>query len=158
MTADLMRSLTLVTVLFVAAIVSGIAGRRWRNVRLMLTAIGPLYSLGVLGYSLIEGSTSICTGSGGTFTCNEVTYASTWGASELIAVGVAVILTMAPLASAWRRNGIPSIAAAIALPVVMALFWGALGAWVPAWAAVLAAAIAGPPSATLGNAAGLGHR
>ncbi len=153
-----MRFFALVAGLLVAAIVAGLVGRRWRNARQVLTAIGPIYSLGVLGYSLIEGSTSICTGTGPTFTCDEVTYASTWGALGSVAVGFAVILTVAPLASAWWRTRIPSIVVAVALPAVIALFFGVLAAWVPAWAAVLAAAIAGPPSATPRSDAGLGHR
>lgn len=117
-----------------------------RSVRLVLVAIAPVYSLFVLAYSLVEGATSICTGIGGTFRCTEVTYASTWGVAGSLAVAVAMLLTMAPLASAWLRKRVPSVVAAIALPVVIAAFPVALAAWVPAWAAVLAVAIAGPPS------------
>jgi hypothetical protein len=117
-----------------------------RYVRLVLAGIGPLYSVAVLVYSLLEGSTSNCTGSGGTFRCTEVTYASTWGFGGSVAVGVVMVLTMAPLVSAWLRNRIPSVVAAIALPIAIILFTSALGAWTPAWVAVLAAAIAGPPS------------
>lgn len=138
--------LTLVIAPFVAAVVLGIAGTQLRSVRLVLVAIGPLYSLGVLLFSLVEGSTSICTGTGGTFRCTEVTYASTWGGAGSVAVAIVVILTMTPLASAWRRTRWPSVGAAIAMPVVMVLFAGVLAPWAPAWAAVLAAAIAGPPS------------
>ncbi len=138
--------LTFVIAPLVAAVVLGISGTRLRSVRLVLVAIGPLYSLGVLLYSLVEGSTSICTGTGGTFRCTEVTYASTWGVAGSVAVAVVVILTMTPLVSAWRRTRLPSVAAALALPVVMVLFADVLAPWAAAWAAVLAAAIAGPPT------------
>jgi hypothetical protein len=117
-----------------------------RYVRLALVGIGPLYSVAALVYSLLEGSTSNCTGSGGTFRCTEVTYASTWGFGRSVAVGVVIVLTMAPLVSAWLRNRAPSVVVAIALPIVMIVFWSELAAWTPAWAAVVAAAIAGPPS------------
>ncbi|OLD50855.1 MAG: hypothetical protein AUI42_01335 [Actinobacteria bacterium 13_1_40CM_2_65_8] len=118
-----------------------------RYVRLVLAGIGPLYSVAVLAYSLLEGSSSICTGSGGTFRCTEVTYASTWGFGGSVAVGIVMILTMAPLLSGWLRNRIPSVVAAIALPIVLISFTSGLAAWTPAWVAILAAAIAGPPSA-----------
>ncbi len=146
MNAGLLGGLTAVVTLFVAAILVGLAGRRWRSARLVLAGVGPLYSVAVLLYSLVEGSTSNCTGTGGTFQCVEVTYASTWGVSGSLAVAVVMILTAAPLASVWLRTRLPSIVAAIALPVVIGSFAVGLEAWVPAWAAVLAAAIAGPPS------------
>jgi hypothetical protein len=145
MTAGL-GALIFVIALFVAALLLGLAGRRWRYVRLVLVGIGPVYSVAVLVYSLVEGSTSICTGSGGTFRCTEVTYASTWGFGGSVAVGVVVILTMAPLVSAWLGSRIPAVAAVIALPIVMIFFTTELAAWTPAWAAIVAAAIAGPPS------------
>lgn len=146
MTVDLLGSLTLVTGLFITAIVVGLAGRRWRSVRLALVAIGPLYSAGVLLYFVVEGSSSVCTGSGATFRCSEVTYASTWGLQKSLEVGLVMILTMAPIASAWLRNRTPSLVAALALPVVISLLAATLAAWVPAWAGVVAATIAGPPT------------
>lgn len=146
MTAALMGSLALLTVLLVVAIVLGFAGRRWRRARLGLVVIGPLYSLAVLAYFLIEGSSSHCTGAGVTFRCSEVTYASAWGVRGWVTVAIVMILTLAPLAAAWLRNRAPSVVAAIALPVVMGSYLVGLAAWAPAWAAVLAAAIAGPPS------------
>jgi hypothetical protein len=141
----LKSSLTLIAVLTVTGIVVGLAGGRWRRLRLALALIGPLYAAAVLIYSLAEGSTSICTGTGGTFRCTEVTYASTWGVGGSVAVGVATVLTMAPLMSVWLRNRIPSVVASIALPIVLTFTIGP-AAWLPAWAAVLAAAVAGPPS------------
>lgn len=144
MSVDLLGSLTLVIGLFFAAIVLGLAGRRWRSVRRALVAIGPLYSLGVVLYFVVEGTSSVCTGAGATFRCAEVTYASTWGVQGSLEVGLVVILTMTPIASAWLRNRVPSLLAAIALPVVISLFAATLAAWVPAWAGVVAAAIAGP--------------
>lgn len=143
---DLMRLLALAGALFVAAIALGFAARRWRGARVVVAGVGPVCSLAVLLYFLIEGSSSYCTGAGATFRCTEVTYASTWGVRGSAAVVVAVILTMAPLVSAWLRNRAPAVVAAVALPATLALFGFELVAWIPAWAGVLAAAIAGPPS------------
>jgi hypothetical protein len=143
---DLVRLLALATTLFVAAVVLGFAARRWRGARVVVAGIGPVCSLAVLLYFLIEGSTSYCTGTGATFRCSEVTYASTWGVRGSAAVAVVMILTMAPLVSAWLHNRTPAVVAAIALPAMLVLFGFELAAWIPAWAGVLAAAIAGPPS------------
>lgn len=145
MTAAMTRLLTAAAALGVVAIVLGMVGRRWRSARVVLTVLGPLYSVVVLAYYLIEGSSSHCTGSGVTFRCSETTYASAWGVPGTVAVGVVMILSMAPLVSAWLRNRAPAVVAAIALPLVIGSI--VIGpAWLPAWAAVLAAAIAGPPS------------
>jgi len=57
-----------------------------------------------------------------------------------------ILLTLAPAVSAWLRNALPSVLAAIALLVLFAIYPVFLWSWVPAWALVLAAAIAGPPS------------
>ena len=143
---DLMSLLTLATTLFVAAIVLGFAARRWRGLRVVVAGIGPVCSLAVLLYFLIEGTTSYCTGTGATFRCSEVTYASTWGVRGSAAVAVVVVLTMAPVVSAWLHNRAPAVVAAIALPAMLGLFGFELAAWIPAWAGVLAAGIAGPPS------------
>ncbi len=140
-----MSSFTLVPVASVVAILVGLAGRRWRQLRLVLAGIGPLYAAAVFIYSLVEGSTSICTGTGGTFRCTEVTYASTWGLGGSVAVGASMVLTLGPLLSVWLRNRIPSVVASIALPIVL-VFTVSPASWLPAWAAVLAAAVAGPPS------------
>jgi hypothetical protein len=43
------------------------------------------------------------------------------------------------------RNALPSVLVAIGLPVLFAIYPVFLWSWVPAWAFVLAAAIAGPP-------------
>ena len=143
---DLVRLLVLASALLVAAIVLGFAARRWHGARVVVAGIGPACSLAVLLYFLIEGTTSRCSGSGATFRCTEVTYASTWGVRGSAAVAVVMILTMAPLVSAWFHNRVPAVVAAIALPAMLPLFGFELAAWVPAWAGVLAAAIAGPPS------------
>jgi hypothetical protein len=143
---DLERLLALATTLFVAAILLGFAAQRRRGLRVLVAGIGPVCSLAVLLYFLIEGSSSYCSGAGATFRCTEVTYASTWGVRGSATVAVVMILTMAPLVSAWLHNRAPAVVAAIALPAMLGLFGFELAAWIPAWAGVLAAAIAGPPS------------
>ncbi|HEX9099361.1 MAG TPA: hypothetical protein VF956_07760, partial [Candidatus Dormibacteraeota bacterium] len=99
-----------------------------------------------LVYYLIEGSVSECSGAGATFRCVEVTYASSWDAGAWTLVSAVVLLTLAPGLSAWLRNALPSVLVAIALPVLFVIYPVFLWSWVPAWAFVLAAAIAGPPS------------
>ena len=64
---DLVRLLALATTLFVAAIVLGFAARRWYGARVVAAGIGPVCSLAVLLYFLIEGTSSYCTGTGATF-------------------------------------------------------------------------------------------
>jgi hypothetical protein len=146
MSANLAGAIGAVATLVVVAVAFGLIGLRWRPVRTFLVVIGPLYSLAILIYFLFEGTGSQCSGAGTTFRCWEISYASTWGVFGSALVGVVVILTLAPIASAWRRSRVPSLVAALALPVVIAIYILALWAWVPAWAGALAAAIAGPPS------------
>lgn len=114
--------------------------------RLALVVVPLIWAAVPLLYYTLEGSVSECVGAGATFRCTEETYASEWGAGEWAVVGVVVFLTLAPIVSAALRGRLPSILAAIGLPLLLAIYPGFLWAWVPAWAAVLAAAIAGPPS------------
>src|SRR5438445_12986679 len=132
---DLVRLLALATTLFVAAIVLGFAARRWYGARVVAAGIGPVCSLAVLLYFLIEGTTSYCTGTGATFRCSEVTYASTWGVRGSAAVVVVLILTMAALVSAWRHNRAPAVTSAIALPAMLGFVGFALVAGMLALAA-----------------------
>jgi hypothetical protein len=97
-------------------------------------------------YYVIEGTVSECSGAGATFSCVEVTYASSWDVRTWTLVGAVILLTLAPFLSAWLRNALPSVLVAIGLPVLFAIYPAFLWSWVPAWAFVLAAAIAGPPS------------
>lgn len=134
--------------IFVAAgVLIGLAGRRWRAIQTGLVFLAPIAAAVPLLYYAIEGSVSECSGAGATFRCVEVTYASSWGASAWTLVGAVILLTLAPGLSAWLRNALPSVLVAIGLPVLFAIYPLFLWSWVPAWAFVLAAAIAGPPSA-----------
>lgn len=128
------------------AVALGFIGRRWRGMRSFLVVIGPLYALAIFAFFQVEGGGSECAGAGATFHCWEVTYASTWGVYGWVVVGVVMVLSMAPIASAVMRRRAPTVAAAVVLPLVIGLYLTGLVLWVPAWAGVLAAAIAGPPS------------
>ncbi len=133
-------------VFLAVGVILGLAGHRWRSLQTYLVFLAPIAAAVPLLYYVIEGSVSECSGAGATFRCVEVTYASSWDASGWTLVGAVILLTLAPAVSAWLRNALPSVLAAIALLVLFAIYPVFLWSWVPAWALVLAAAIAGPPS------------
>ncbi|HSS94245.1 MAG TPA: hypothetical protein VLR46_09670 [Candidatus Dormibacteraeota bacterium] len=132
--------------LVVAAVAFGLAGLRWRGVRVLLMWVGPIYSLSIFVYYFFEGAGSQCAGSGPTFHCWEISYASTWGLYGSLFVGITVILSIAPVVSAVLRTRTPAVISAVVLPVLIGLYLSGLWTWAPAAAAVAAAAIAGPPS------------
>jgi hypothetical protein len=132
--------------LLVLAAAFGFIGLRSRRMRTILVLVGPLYSVAILVYFLIEGAGSECSGAGASFHCWEVSYASTWGVYGTVLVGAVVVFSLAPIVSAWLRSRRPAAVAAVALAVVIGMHVLGLWPWVPAVAAVLAAAIAGPPS------------
>jgi len=72
-------------------------------------------------------------------------------------VAVLVLLSLAPLLSMRLHWRAPAVVAAIAMPLVFAIYLPGLWPWAPAWAAALGSAIAGPPSheASAKNPAGL---
>jgi hypothetical protein len=136
----------IVAALVVVAAALGLIGVRGRPMRSFLVVIGPLYSLAIFAYFFIEGAGSQCAGAGTTFHCWEITYASTWGMHGSVVVGIAMILSLTPIAAAWTRRRAPTVVAAVALPLMIGIHVPGLIPWVPSAAAVLAAAIAGPPS------------
>ena len=117
-----------------------------RRLRVFLIVIGPLYSVVVFAYVVLEGTGSACSGAGSSFHCWEITYASKWGFTGSLVVGAMMILTLGPALSAKLRGRMPSILSAVLIPIVMAVDISHGWPWLPAWAAVLAAAIAGPPT------------
>src|SRR3982074_3659563 len=146
MTLEVVRTAAALAALLVLAVVIGLMGRRRRSLRVIVSWIGPLCSVTLFFYFVFEGAGSQCAGSGATFHCWEVTYASKWGLQGSLAVAVLMLLSFAPVVSAMLRNRMPSVVAAVAMPVVIATYLVGLWAWAPAWAAALAAAVAGPPS------------
>jgi hypothetical protein len=146
MALELAGAAGVLAALLVAAIGLGLIGRRRRSLRVFLAWIGPLYSLGLLAYFLFEGAGSECDGAGATFHCWEISYASTWGPQGSLMVALLVVLSLAPLLSVLLHRRVPAVVAAIAMPLVFAVYLPALWPWAPAWAAALGAAIAGPPS------------
>lgn len=117
-----------------------------RRLRVFLVVIGPLYSIAILIYFLFEGAGSACSGDGASFHCWEITYASRWGLSGSLLIGAVMTLTLAPALSARLRTRMPSIVSAVVIGLLIALDIPQAWPWLPAWAAVLAAAIAGPPT------------
>jgi len=142
-----------VAMIAIAAVVVGLVGRRWRPMRVLLVGLAPLGSAAILFYFFFEGSASQCSGSGATLRCWEVSYASAiwgWSGWSVGLVGSTVILTLAPIASAWLRRSWPSVAATCALPFLIGPLIVVLFPWAYVWPAVLGAAIAGPPSRQAG--------
>ena len=146
MFVNLAGPIVILAVVVAVAVAFGLIGRRWRAMRSFLVVIGPLYALAILVFFQFEGAGSACAGAGLTFHCWEISYASTWGVYGWVVVGAVLILSLAPIASAWTRWRAPTLVAAGVLPFVIGVYLTGLIPWVPAWAGVLAAAIAGPPS------------
>ena len=127
-------------------LVLGLVGRRLQLVRQGLVFLALVSAVVPFVYYVMEGHASQCTGAGATLRCTEASYASAWGLYGWILVGTVILLTLAPVASALRRSALPSVLVAIVLTLLFAANAPFLWPWVAAWAAVLAAAIAGPPS------------
>src|SRR6266404_4044008 len=138
----------LVAGLTLAGVLIGIAGRFWRPVRILLVALAPLGSAGIILFFLFEGSGSQCAGSGATFHCWELSYyvVLLGNAFAVVGIGLVTILSLAPIASAWLGRRAPSVTAAFIMPVLILMFFIFVTPWIYVWPAVLAAAIAGPPS------------
>jgi len=147
--ADLFSTWDGIALLVIAALVLGLVGRFWRPLRMILVGLAPLYSAAVIFYFVFDSSASRCSGVGVALRCEEVSYAALiWSAGGWAVAGVAmaVILTLAPIASAWLQRSTPSVIAAFVLPLVLVTFFWFVAWWIAAWPAVLAAAIAGPPT------------
>jgi len=138
----------LVAGLTLAGVLVGIAGRFWRPVRILLVALAPLGSAGIILFFLFEGSGSQCAGSGATFHCWELSYyvVLLGNAFAVVGIGLVTILSLAPIASAWLGRRSPSVTAAYMIPVLILVFFIFVAPWLFIWPAVLAAAIAGPPT------------
>ena len=135
-----------IAIFVVVGVLFGLAGRRWRTFK-ALAVVFPLFAAIVpLLYFILEGNVSACTGSGSTFRCVEVSYASTWSVADWILVGAVVLLTAVPIVSMRLRNRLPSVLAAIALAGLIAPSLAFLYSWILAGALVVGAAIAGPLS------------
>lgn len=146
MERDLYTAVGVLAGLVVGFVLVGLVGLRWTSARLVVVFLAPLYSIGLFVYFLVAGAGGECSGAGASFRCWEVSYASTWGVRGSLIVAVLILLSFAPVLSARMRSRVPSVIATIAMPIVMAIYVIALWPWAPAWAAVLGAAIAGPPS------------
>ncbi len=138
----------LVAGLTLAGVLIGIAGRYWRPIRIFLVGLAPLGSAGIVLFFLLEGSGSQCAGAGATFHCWEVSYyvVLLGNGFAVVGIGLVTILSLAPIASAWLGRRTPSVAAAYIIPVLVLLLFIFVAPWLFIWPAVLAAAIAGPPT------------
>jgi hypothetical protein len=134
-----------IAIFLAIGVLFGFAARRWRTL-MALAVVMPLIAATIpLLYFVLEGNVSACTGSGSSFRCVEVSYASTWSVADWILVGAVALLTVAPIVSAWLRSRMPSVLAGIVLAGLIAPNLAFLYSWVLAGALVVGAAIAGPP-------------
>ena len=132
--------------IFVAVgVLFGLMGRRWRTLQAAAVGMALIAAAIPLLYFILEGNVSQCTGSGATFRCVEVSYASTWTIADWILVGAVVLLTLAPIVSAVLHSRLPSVLAAVALTGLVAANLRFLYSWILAGALVIGAAVAGPP-------------
>jgi len=130
----------------IVGILFGLAGRRWRTLKAGAVVMPLIAAIIPLLYFVLEGNVSACTGSGSTFRCVEVSYASTWSVPDWILVAAVFLLTLAPVLSAVLHSRLPSVLAAIVLAGLIAPNLNFLYSWILAGALVVGAAIAGPPS------------
>jgi hypothetical protein len=135
-----------IAIFLAIGVLFGFAARRWRTLKTLAVVAPLIAALIPLLYFVLEGNVSACTGSGSTFRCTEVSYASTWNVADLILVGAVVLLTVAPIVSTGLRSRLPSVLAAIVLAGMIAPNLVFMYSWILAGALVLGAAIAGPPS------------
>ncbi len=138
----------LVAALTLAGLLVGIAGRFWRPIRILLVGLAPLGSAGIILFFLFEGSGSQCAGAGATFHCWELSFyvVLLGNGFAVTGIGLVTILSLAPIASAWLGRRTPSVTAAYMIPVLVLVFFIFVAPWLFIWPAVLAAAIAGPPT------------
>lgn len=138
----------LAAALTVAGVLVGIAGRFWRPIRILLVGLAPVGSAGIILYFLFEGSGSQCAGAGVTFHCWELSYYVVLLANgaAVTGIGLVTIFSFAPVVAAWLGRRSPSVTAAYVIPVLILVFFIFVAPWLFIWPAVLAAAIAGPPS------------
>ncbi|TMB97614.1 MAG: hypothetical protein E6J40_07620 [Chloroflexi bacterium] len=135
-----------IAILVAIGVLFGAAGRRWQTLRALAMVLPLIAAVIPLVYFALEGNVSACTGSGSTFRCVEISYASTWSGADWILVGAVVVLTVAPIVSMRLRSRLPSVLAAIVLAGLIAPNLAFLYSWIPAGALVVGAAIAGPPA------------
>ncbi len=137
-----------IAVLTLMGVLVGFAGRFWRPIRTILVGLAPLASAGIIVFFLFEGSASRCDGSGATFHCWELSYfvVLLGNGFAVTGIGLVTILSFAPIVSAWLGRRSPSVTAAYIMPVLILMFFVFVTPWLYVWPAVLAAAIAGPPS------------
>jgi hypothetical protein len=145
MDRDMYSAIEIIAGIAAGFLLVGVIGLRWRAARYAVVALGPLYSIAVLVYFLAAGAGSTCSGQGATFQCFEVSYASTWGVLGSVVVGATILLSFAPVLSTVMRARWPSLIAAVALAALIGIYLLGLWVWLPDWAGVLGAAIAGPP-------------
>lgn len=130
-----------------AGLMLGVAGMRLAALRYLLTVAGPLYSGTLFVYGLFRGGPNECVDAPQPpgYICHPTSFLSDIGWLGIVVVAVATIVSFAPLVSAWWRSRIPSALGAGVLIVLIVLFIFGLLLWVPAAAALVGAAVAGPP-------------
>jgi hypothetical protein len=139
--------LVVVAVAITAAVVLGLIGQRVRRMRFVLVWLAPLYSAAVFVYVLFRGGPDVCAPYPGPpgYACHPTSFLSSIGWFGVLVVVAVTLVSFAPVIAARTRSRTPAVLGTIALTALIALYVLGLLTWVPADAALLAAAIAGPP-------------
>ena len=130
-----------------AGLVLGVIGMKVRAIRYLVAGAAPLYAVVLFIYALFRGGPNECVPYPGPpgYVCHPTSFLSGIGWFGVFVVVAVTLVSFAPLIAARRGSRSPAVLGAVVLTALIALYLLALLTWVPADAAVLAAAIAGPP-------------
>lgn len=129
-------------------LVLGLAGLKLRALRYVLAGAAPVFSVGLYVYGLFRGGPNECVDAPGPpgYICHPTPFLSSIGWYGVIVVTVVTVVSLAPLVAAWTRRRAPAVLGTVVLTGLIVFYIYGLLDWVPAAAAMLAAAIAGPPN------------
>lgn len=129
------------------AAILGLAGLRSAAVRKLLVGLAPLYSVALFVYGLFRGGPNDCVTAPSPpgYVCHPTSFMSDIGWYGVLIVTTVTVVSLSSIAAGLTRTRTPSVLGAIVLLVLIALFPTGLLLWVPAEAALIAAAVAGPP-------------
>lgn len=139
--------LVLVAAAFLLAFVLGVMGRRSRAVQAALPWVAPVYATALFVYALFRGGPDECVPYPGPpgYACHATSFLSSVGGYGVLVAVVLTLVSFTPLVMARTGRRMPAILGTIVLAALVALYFFVFATWAPAAAAVLAAAIAGPP-------------
>jgi len=124
-----------------AGVLVGLVGLRTIVVRWFVATIPGAYAVLLFTFLSVRGGPKDCTSAG----CHPTSFLSDIGLNGVFVVVFVRLLTLTPLGGAWVGVRWPSVTGAVLLVALIALNPFGFVIWVPAAAAVIGAAVAGPP-------------